>query len=345
MKTLPHLLCIDDDNKIRELLKKYLTSKGFRVTSSKNAFEAEKFISFFLFDLIILDIMMPKKSGIDFLDELRKFDSNTPVLMLTADSELERKKDSFNIGCDDYLVKPFSFIELLARINALLRRSSSIDGNEIQLGELLVDPQKRKVIYFDKTLDLTKKEFDLLRSQKKAHSIFKKYNLNFIPYQHEKLDHWRNSLTGGISYLDKDTNLQIHGGVDDIWYDLDNKQLVMVDYKAQSSNTKVETDAYLESIYHQGYKIQMDIYVHILRKMGFNVSDTSYFYVCNAEKGFDNFEGKLNFTITLVPYVTDTSWVENNIKEMKKTLELDSVPEINKSCEKCMYLDAGKGFI
>ena len=120
MKTLPHLLCIDDDNKIRELLKKYLTSKGFRVTSSKNAFEAEKFISFFLFDLIILDIMMPKKSGIDFLDELRKFDSNTPVLMLTADSELERKKDSFNIGCDDYLVKPFEPTELLLRIKKLL---------------------------------------------------------------------------------------------------------------------------------------------------------------------------------------------------------------------------------
>ena len=89
----------------------------------------------------------------------------------------------------------------------------------------------------------------------------------------------------------------------------------------------------------------MDIYVHILRKMGFKVSDTSYFYVCNAEKSFDNFEGKLNFTITLVPYVTDTSWVESNIKEMKKTLELDSVPKINKSCEQCMYLDAGKEFI
>ena len=89
----------------------------------------------------------------------------------------------------------------------------------------------------------------------------------------------------------------------------------------------------------------MDIYVHILRKMGFQVSDTSYFYVCNAEKSFDNFEGKLNFTITLVPYVTDTSWVDTNIKEMKKTLELDSVPEINKSCEQCMYLDAGKRLV
>ena len=87
--------------------------------------------------------------------------------------------------------------------------------------------------------ELLKKEFDLLRSQKKPHPIFKKHNLNFIPFEHEELDNWRNSLSGGISYLDKDTNLEIHGGVDDIWYDLDKEELVVVDYKAQSSNTKV----------------------------------------------------------------------------------------------------------
>ncbi len=193
--------------------------------------------------------------------------------------------------------------------------------------------------------ELLKKEFDLLREQKKPHPIFKKHNLNLVPFQHEKMDHWRDSLTGGISYLDEDTNIEIHGGVDDIWYDLDKEELVVVDYKAQSSNTEVETKSYLESIYHQGYKVQMDIYVHILRKMGFKVSDTSYFYVCNAEKSSDKFEGKLKFTMTLVPYVTDTSWVQDNINDMKKTLELDSVPEINKSCEKCMYLNAGKEFI
>jgi len=193
--------------------------------------------------------------------------------------------------------------------------------------------------------ELLKKEFDLLRNQKKPHPIFKKHNLNFIPFQHEKMDHWRNSLIGGISYLDEDTNLKIHGGVDDIWYDLDKEELVVVDYKAQSSNAKVETKAYLESIYHQGYKIQMDIYVHILRKMDFKVSDTSYFYVCNGEKDYNNFEGKLNFTTTLIPYETNTSWVQDKIIEMKKTLELDSVPEINKSCEKCMYINAGKDFI
>ena len=107
--------------------------------------------------------------------------------------------------------------------------------------------------------ELLKKEFDLLREQKKPHPIFRKHNLNLVPFQHEKMDHWRNSLTGGISYLDEDTNIEIHGGVDDIWYDLDKEELVVVDYKDQSSNTKVETEVYLESVYHQGYKIQMDI--------------------------------------------------------------------------------------
>ena len=75
--------------------------------------------------------------------------------------------------------------------------------------------------------ELLKKEFDLLRNQKKPHPIFKKHNLNFIPFQHEKMDHWRNALTGGISYLDEDTNLKIHGGVDDIWFDLDKEELVV----------------------------------------------------------------------------------------------------------------------
>ena len=158
-------------------------------------------------------------------------------------------------------------------------------------------------------------------------------------------DHWRNALSGGISYLDENTNIQLHGGLDDIWINPENKELTVVDYKAQSNNTPVETVAYLESQYHQGYKIQMDVYVHILRKMKFKVSDTAYFLVCNAIKTPDSFDAKLQFDLTLVPYKTDTSWVEDKITEMKKTLESPEVPQINKFCEKCLYLDTGKKFI
>src|SRR6056300_1631533 len=147
--------------------------------------------------------------------------------------------------------------------------------------------------------DLLKKEFDKHRKEKTPHPIIKEYNLNFIPYDHPDIDKWRQSLSSGISYLDKETNLIIKGGIDDVWFDLDKEELVVVDYKAQSSNTSVETATYLENQYHQGYKRQMDIYVHILREMGFKVSDITYFMVCNGEKSFDSFDQKKNFSTTL----------------------------------------------
>jgi hypothetical protein len=192
---------------------------------------------------------------------------------------------------------------------------------------------------------LLKKEFDEFREKQKAHTFVKKNKLNFIPLKHEKMDYWRNALSGGISFIDTNTNIQIHGGVDDIWFDPEKKELVVVDYKAQSNNAPVETTKYLNNIYHQSYKIQMDIYVHILRKMNFKVSDTAYFYVCNGDKNYASFDEKLNFTTTLVPYKTNTSWIDKKIFEMKQTLDSEYVPEINKSCEKCMYLNAGKDFI
>ena len=139
--------------------------------------------------------------------------------------------------------------------------------------------------------------------------------------------------------------MEIHGGVDDIWFNPDNKELVVVDYKAQSKEGAIETEAYLENQYHQGYKIQMDIYVYILRQMKFEVSDTTYFLVCNGLKTPDKFDAKLHFDLKLVPYKTNTSWIKNKIIEMKKVLEAKEVPELNKYCEKCLYLDTGKQFI
>jgi len=193
--------------------------------------------------------------------------------------------------------------------------------------------------------ELLKKEFDEFRKKQIPHTFVEKNKLNLIPFKHEKMDHWRNALSGGISFLDKNTNIEIHGGVDDIWFDSAKKELVVVDYKAQSSSKPVETESYLNYIFHQGYKIQMDIYVHILRKMNFKVSNTAYFYVCNGDKNYKKFDNKLNFTTTLVPYKINTSWIDEKIIEMKQTLDSENVPEINKSCEKCMHLNAAKDFI
>jgi hypothetical protein len=193
--------------------------------------------------------------------------------------------------------------------------------------------------------ELLKKEFDHYRNIQKPHPLVVKNKLNFIPFQHEKINYWRDALRGGIAFTDTDTNLEIHGGVDDIWFNPDNDELVVVDYKAQSKNETVETEPYLESQYHQNYKVQMDIYVYILRQMKFKVSNTAYFLVCNGLKTPDKFDATLHFDLTLVPYKTNDSWIKNKIIEMKKVLNSKEVPEINKFCEKCMYLITGKDFL
>ena len=89
----------------------------------------------------------------------------------------------------------------------------------------------------------------------------------------------------------------------------------------------------------------MDIYVHILRKMNFEVSDRTFFYVCNGEKTNDKFDNKIDFKTTLIPYRVDTSWIEEKLIEMKEVLNLVEPPEIEKKCEKCAYLSGGKKFL
>ena len=124
---------------------------------------------------------------------------------------------------------------------------------------------------------------------------------------------------------------------------LKKRKLVVVDYKAQSTSYPVSTQSYLNSEWHLSYKLQMDIYVHILRKMNFDVSDVSYFYVCNGEKTNNKFENKMDFKTTLVPYKV-TLLDRRKLSEMKEVLNLDSPPDIVPTCEKCAYLKGGKNY-
>ena len=137
MSKKSHLLCVDDDVKIIELLDIYLKGKGFNVTTCSCASEASDLTDFFLYDLIILDIMMPNVSGIDFLRDFRIKDKNTPVLMLTANSQITKKGDSYDSGCDDYLIKPFEPDELLMRIKKLL--NPRLNKNKINKRHILVN--------------------------------------------------------------------------------------------------------------------------------------------------------------------------------------------------------------
>ena len=192
--------------------------------------------------------------------------------------------------------------------------------------------------------ELLKKEFDQYRLKQEPHPVMIEHKLNVVPFKHKDLDIWRNSLKGGISYLDRNTNLIIHGGIDDVWFDLNKEELIVVDYKAQSTSYPVTTSSYLNSEWHLSYKKQMDIYVHILRNMNFKVSDLTFFYVCNGEKTNNKFNNKIDFKTTLVPYKTDTTWIEKKIKEMKEVLDLDNPPSIEIMCEKCAYLKGGKDY-
>lgn len=120
----PHLLVIDDDQRIRTLLSRYLTDHGFRVDVAANAAEARSRLAGLTFDLLVLDVMMPGESGLELLKSLRQ-SLQVPVLMLTARVEIEHRISGFEGGADDYLGKPFEPRELLLRINAILKRGAA----------------------------------------------------------------------------------------------------------------------------------------------------------------------------------------------------------------------------
>ncbi|MDE2144462.1 MAG: PD-(D/E)XK nuclease family protein [Patescibacteria group bacterium] len=179
---------------------------------------------------------------------------------------------------------------------------------------------------------LLKKEFDLHRAQGSTHPLMKAYGIDAVPYKHEALDEWRNSLTGGVRYLDEDTNLLIRGGVDDVWINK-NGELHVVDYKATSKNGRVS----IEGEYQKGYKRQVEIYQWLFKQNGFEVSNVAYFVYCNGRADKEAFDGKLEFDIEVIPYSGSTDWIQGTLKNIKDTLLGESIPEAAAECEYCAY--------
>ena len=185
---------------------------------------------------------------------------------------------------------------------------------------------------------LLKKEFDVCREQQIPHRICEEAGLgHVVPFEHEDMDKWRNSLHGGLAHQIEGTNIILHGGVDDVWYNQQTEEVIVVDYKSQANKNPVEQESYLAGVYHQGYKIQLEVYAYLLTKMGFNVSPTGYFYVCNADRNADGFFGKMIFEETLVSYEWNSDWIEKKLFEMLEVLNSDMIPERNQSCENCAY--------
>lgn len=158
------ILIIEDQEKLCKLLKLGLEREGYAVDFMLDGEAGQRRIEVHHqdYDLIILDLMLPKLSGEEVCQSIRKMGITTPVLVLTAKSGTEDKVSLLNIGADDYLVKPFSFQELLARIKALMRRPKQALPEKLKIGELVLDPVSRRVFIKGKEVELTLKEFSLL---------------------------------------------------------------------------------------------------------------------------------------------------------------------------------------
>ena len=140
-----HILIVDDDNRIRELVKEYLRTNKFIVSAANSAEEAKIKLNYFKFDLIVLDVMMPGQNGYDLTKELKK-SSNIPIILLTAKGEVENRIRGLELGADDYLGKPFDPKELLLRIKNIIKKSTKIDPNKVnKIGEAKVDLNKMSI--------------------------------------------------------------------------------------------------------------------------------------------------------------------------------------------------------
>ena len=141
-KYLAHILVVDDDDRIRELVKQYLLENKYLVTTAKDAFDAKNKIEIIKFDLIVLDIMMPKKSGLELTSEIKK-EIDLPIILLTAKGETSERVTGLEFGADDYLSKPFEPKELLLRIRNILNKTLSKNKiNKISIGNSILDLNK-----------------------------------------------------------------------------------------------------------------------------------------------------------------------------------------------------------
>jgi two-component system phosphate regulon response regulator OmpR len=161
----PHLLVVDDDRRIRDLLSRFLASEGYRVTTADNAADARAKLQGLRFDLLILDVMMPGESGFDFAQSLRGT-SNVPILMLTARDAAESRIKGLEMGADDYLAKPFEPRELSLRIASILKRAQPAAAppvESVRFGPFVYHLARGELRKGEQVIRLTDRERDMLR--------------------------------------------------------------------------------------------------------------------------------------------------------------------------------------
>ena len=157
-----NILVVEDDKNLRKLITTYLQRNKYNTYEATNGEEALNVLDQSYIDLIVSDIMMPKMDGYELIKSLREAKYEVPILIITAKSEIEDKKEGFLLGADDYMVKPIDIEEMLLRVQVLLRRSKSASEKKIQIGDLLLNYNQLSVIKKDKVYNLAQKEFYLL---------------------------------------------------------------------------------------------------------------------------------------------------------------------------------------
>jgi DNA-binding response OmpR family regulator len=218
------VLIIDDEEDMRNLVQMYLENSGFRCFQASNGTEAYRRMNEQDFDLVILDIMMPYEDGFAICGKIRSF-SQIPIIFLSAKGEEWDKVKGLQLGGDDYIVKPFSPGELVARIHAVLRRTSilKMDEETLSLGKINIDKKGRRVSVDEEIIPLTLKEFELLvfLVQHQAHALSREQLLEFV---------W------GMDY---------HGS------------LRTVDTHIKTLRMKLGTGDYIQTIWGVGYKFEV----------------------------------------------------------------------------------------
>lgn len=188
------ILYVEDQRELRELLTRRL-QKEFSVDACADGESALDYLAVYTYDLVLLDIMLPKMNGIDVLKWVRKKKIDTPVVMLTAKSAVEDRVTGLDSGADDYLVKPFSYEELLARIRVVTRRRSSHLTSVLRVGDLEMDTASRKVMRAGKQISLTSKEYMLLE--------YMMYHANMLLTRTQLEERaWDSSFEGGSNIVD-----------------------------------------------------------------------------------------------------------------------------------------------
>ena len=156
------ILIVEDERRLCQIIKKGFTEEGYAVDTAFDGEDGWYLAEAENYDLIILDLMLPKIDGLTICARLRDKGSKTPILILTAKTELDDKISGLNSGADDYLTKPFAFLELKARVGALIRRSHRVTKPHLGVGDLSLDPIKHQVKRAGKNIRLTPKEFAIL---------------------------------------------------------------------------------------------------------------------------------------------------------------------------------------